>query len=491
VESAAAQRAAAQANQTALEQKVAGVCAPLLNPLSGQSYAPTNSTACGQAKAAADAAVQAGNAAVDAAQGQLDLLRRGGTPATQASLQAQVTSAQALVAATRARLEALRTTGVDAQRAQIQSQKDQALSQLTTAQESSRTAEARLRAARDGTLDAQRKAIQSQTEAARARLTADQAHLEQLVAGPQDEEVQAAQDAVDQAAQQLALVSQPVTQPEIAAQQALVEQAHQQLLKAQRPYTDSDIAQQQHVVAQAEAALRARANPYTDQDLAAARAQLDQAQVGLQQAQLALDQTEVRAPVDGGVSDRQINPGALVVPQTTILTLMPPALEVEVHVDEARLGDIKPGQTAQLHLTAYPEQVFTGSVRAVAPALDSRTRTASVQIEPLDPTHQLKPGMQAMVTVVCVKSDALVVPREAVLGSLLAGAKATVVTIENNHAERRPVRIGVVDDRVAEITSGLQEGDVVATTNAGGINNGDAVSPRLLAAREPSGASGQ
>ena len=93
VRAAQAQKAAAESNQTALEQKAAGLCAPPL------SFTPQsiNSTACGEAKAAADAAIQAGDASIDAAQGQLDLLRRGGAPASQVALQAQVASAQALV----------------------------------------------------------------------------------------------------------------------------------------------------------------------------------------------------------------------------------------------------------------------------------------------------------------------------------------------------------------------------------------------------------
>ena len=83
-----------------------GVCAPFLSGLNGNTLKDPNSTACGDAKAAADAAVQSGNAAVEAAQGQLDLLRRGGAPATLAAVQAQVASAQALVKATACELVA-------------------------------------------------------------------------------------------------------------------------------------------------------------------------------------------------------------------------------------------------------------------------------------------------------------------------------------------------------------------------------------------------
>lgn len=483
VEQAKAQRAAAEANQTALEQSVAGVCAPILNALTGGTLKSANSTACGSAKSSADEAVQAGNAAVEAAQGQLDLLRRGGSPASLAAIQAQVTSADALVRATSARLDALTNGGVQAQRAQLQAAHDQAQSQLTAAQDNLNVAVARLQAAQNGTLDAQRKASQAQVDAAREKLKSDQARLSQIVAGPQDEEVQAAVDAVTQAEQQLALASQPATAQDIEAQRALVNQTQQQLQKAQQPFTAYDIEQQQHVVAQAEAQLRARANPFSDQDTQAAQAAVDQAQAALELAQLGVRETQVVAPVDGIVFERQVSPGALVGPTSPIVTLIPPALEVAINVDEAQLGSVSKGQSVALQVPAYPDQTFTGTVSAVAPGIDQKSRTASVRIRPQDEAGVLKPGMLAQVSIItAARTDALLVPREAVIGSPAPNAQTTVVLLEGGRAQRVPVQLGLVSDRSVQIASGLSDGQVVAVGNTSGLNNGDVVVPQLRTA---------
>jgi RND family efflux transporter MFP subunit len=492
---AQAQQAGAEANQTALEQKVGGLCAPIpagqqVNENTGGGgaitgtiatfTAPANGTACGVAKSAADAAVQAGNAAVDAAQSQLDLLRRGGAPASLAATQAQVTSAQALAKATKARLDALTNGGVQAQRAQLQAGHDLAASQLTSARDNLNVAQARLQAAQNGTLDAQRKATMAQVDAAREKLKSDQAHLDQISAGPQDEDVQAAQDAVTQAEQQLALATQPATQQDIAAQRALVDQAQQQLQKATQPYTDYDVQQQQHVVAQAEAQLRARQNPYTDQDTQAAQAGVDQAQAALEMAQLGVRETQVVAPVDGIVFDRQVSPGALVGPTSPIITIIPPALEVAINVDEAQLGNVSPGQHVTLSVPAYPDQAFTGTVTAVAPAVDQKTRTASVRIQPQDDANRLKPGMLAQVSIItATQADALLVPRDAVVGTPAANSSATLVTLDGGHAQRTTVQLGLVNDRLVQVNSGLADGQVVAIGNASGLNTGDAVVPQL------------
>ena len=495
VDAARAQRAAAESNQTALEQNVAGLCAPIpagqsVNERTGLGggisgtittiTAPSNSTACGDAKAAADAAVQSGNSAVEAAQAQLDQLRRGGAPASQIAAQAQVTSAQALVKATKARLDAVSNGGVQAQRAQLQAAHDQAQSQLTASRASLDVANARLLAAQNGTLDAQRKAQAAQVEASRQKLNADQAHLDQINAGPQDEDVQAAEDAVTQAEQQLALAEQPATQQDIEAQRALVSQAQDQLRKAQQPYTDYDLQQQQHVVAAAAAQVDKAQNPFTDQDLQAAQAGVDQAQAALEMAQLGVKETQVVAPVDGIVFERQVSPGALVGPTSPIVTLIPPTLEVDINVDEAQLGNISRGQSVSLSVPAYPGENFNGTVVNVAPGVDPKTRTDAVRVQPKDDSGRLKPGMLASVSIVTASQrDALLVPREAVIGTPASNGSATLVTLDDGHAHRVPVQLGLVNDTAAQVSSGISDGQVVAVGNAGGLNNGDVVVPQL------------
>jgi RND family efflux transporter MFP subunit len=391
-----------------------------------------------------------------------------------------VTSAQALIKATRARLDAITNGGVQAQRAQLQAAHDQAQSQLTAALSSLDVANARLQAAQNGTLDAQRKAQAATVEAARQKLNADQARLDQINAGPQDEDVQAAEDAVTQAEQQLALTEQPATRQDIEAQRAVVNQAQNQLQKAQQPFTDYDLQQQQHVVAATAAQLDKVQNPYSGQDLQVAQAGVDQAQAALDLAQLGVKETQVVAPVDGIVFQRQVSPGALVGPTSPIVTLIPPKLEVDINVDEAQLGNISQGQSVALSVPAYPGETFNGTVANVAPGVDPKTRTAAVRVEPKDDSGRLKPGMLASVSIVTAsRSDALLVPRDAVIGTPAPNGSATLVTLDNGHAQRVPVQLGLVNDTTVQVSSGLSDGQVVAVGNATGLNNGDVVVPQL------------
>jgi HlyD family secretion protein len=284
------------------------------------------------------------------------------------------------------------------------------------------------------------------------------------------------------------IATQPATAQDIEAQRALVEQANQQLHKAQQPFTSFDLEQQQHIVSQAEAQLRSRQNPYTDPDLQAAQAGVDQAQAALQLALLGVRETQIVAPVDGVVFDRQVSPGALVGPTSPIVVLIPPSLEVAVNVDEAQLGRVAKGQAVALQVPAYPGESFTGSIVAVAPGVDQKTRSASVRIAPNDAAGKLRPGMLAQVSIVTgAQSNALLVPREAVLGTPIPNGLATVVTLDGGRAERKNVRLGLITDRSVEVTSGLAEGQIVAIANASGLNNGDAVAPQLRTALASSG----
>ena len=384
----------------------------------------------------------------------MDLLKRGGAPATQAQLQATADQAQAQVNSTRARLDAIKGAGVAAARAQADSQKQQAQGQLVQAQENLKVAQANLAAANKGNLDAQVKSAQSQVTAAGERLKSDQVRLDVTLRGPTDEDIQQAQASIDQ--------------------------AKQQLQKARSPYTRYDLTGQEQAVAQAQAQLDKAQSPYTDNDVAAAQAAVDQAQAQLDIAALGLKETTVSAPVDGVISERLVSPGALVNPQTPLATLVRPALELVVNVEESQLGQVAEGQSVQLQVPAFPTQTFTGTVRSISPTVDTKSRTAAVRVEPKDDGSKLRAGMFARLSIVTAeKPNALIVPREAVLIGA-PGTDPLVITIDAaGRVHRQPVQLGLQSDRAIEISNGIDAGQLVATSSLNDLAEGDIVMPQV------------
>jgi RND family efflux transporter MFP subunit len=451
LEAARNQRATAEAQQTALEQNVTGACAKqIVAP--GLTINP-NGTACGDAKAAATEAIQSADKAIQSAQAQLDQLKRGGTPAQQIQLQTAVDQAQDQVQTTKARLDALQNGGIEATRAQLVAQKQQAQGQLVQAQQNLTTAQANLNAANSGNLDSLVKSAASQVTAASERLKSDQAKLDVTMRGPRDSDIAAAQAAIDQ--------------------------AQQQLLKARQPFTALDLQQQQEAVAQAQAQLQKVQTPYTEQDVQSAQATVEAAQAQLDIAQLGLNETTVLAPVDGVVAAKIAAPGALVNPQTPLVTLVPPDLELVVNVEENKLGQVAAGQPVQLSVDAFPTQPFNAIVKTIAPTVDTKSRTAAVHIEPNDPNGMLKAGMFARLNIVTAsKQNALLVPRSAILNDASAG-NAVLMIDSDGVVHKKPVSLGIQNDKLSEILSGLDNGQLVATGSLSDIADGEVVAPQV------------
>jgi membrane fusion protein (multidrug efflux system) len=258
-------------------------------------------------------------------------------------------------------------------------------------------------------------------------------------------------------------------------------QAQAALDKARVPYTQYDIAQQQHAVAAAQAALDKAQNPYTDQDLQTAQAGVEQAQAALGLAQKGVTDTDVTAPVDGQVLTRDVSPGALVGTSSPIVELVPPGLQIGVDIDESQISHVANGQVVDLTVPAYPGQVFHGTVTAIAPAVDPRSRTVHVVVNPSDPNGELLSGMLASVNIVTAQDQsALLIPRAAITGAATPGTQTTIVSIDDNgRINRTAIQLGIVNDNVAQVAGGLAEGQLVATGNTAGLNTGEVVTPQI------------
>jgi HlyD family secretion protein len=137
---------------------------------------------------------------------------------------------------------------------------------------------------------------------------------------------------------------------------------------------------------------------------------------------------------------------------------------VKAPFDEANAGEIKVGQRVRLNIDAYRGVDFPGRVFYVAPVValnPDLSRTLDVRVDIEDGQEKFLPGMSADVTVVVEeKENVLFVPTEA-----LVREEFTYI-IENNHAVKRPVKIGIGNLNTREILNGLREGEVIVKSVA-------------------------
>src|SRR5438067_5081202 len=155
--------------------------------------------------------------------------------------------------------------------------------------------------------------------------------------------------------------------------------------------------------------------------LVSARAQVEQKDAGLKQAQVDLDHTTIRAPVQGVVVSRQVDVG-----QTVAASLQAPVLftiaqdltkmQVETSVDEADIGRIKLDDRATFTVDAFPGETFEGTVTQIRKAgqIVQNVVTYTVVVAVDNPAGKLLPGMTANVKlVVAEKPSVLKVPNAA------------------------------------------------------------------------------
>jgi membrane fusion protein, multidrug efflux system len=151
--------------------------------------------------------------------------------------------------------------------------------------------------------------------------------------------------------------------------------------------------------------------------IARSRSGLDQKEVALRQAELRLARTRVTAPFRGRVADLRVVQGQNVTvsaPLVTVVDLDP--IKVEVQVLEAELGYLREGRRAEVRFAAYPGEVFRGSVETINPVVDPETRTGRVTVLLANPSHRIKPGMYAEVSLDAeALPDRILVPRAAIL----------------------------------------------------------------------------
>jgi membrane fusion protein (multidrug efflux system) len=146
-------------------------------------------------------------------------------------------------------------------------------------------------------------------------------------------------------------------------------------------------------------------------------ADLHAKKAALQVAQVNLGYTQIVAPADGTVGERQVRAGQLVSPGTQVMTFVENIRWVAANFRETQLTNIKVGDPAEVRVDTYPGQVFKGKVLEIAPASGSQfallppdnatgnftkvVQRVSVKIALDDSTlaSKLRPGLSAVVTV--------------------------------------------------------------------------------------------
>lgn len=170
-----------------------------------------------------------------------------------------------------------------------------------------------------------------------------------------------------------------------------------------------------------------------------------------------------RSPIAGTVIRKPVVEGEYVDEGTTLFELADLSrVWVIASVPEQDIASVRAGEPAEVTLDAYPGTLFRGRVGLVEPVLDAESRTVRVRIELGNAGGNLKPNMFARVTLKGATREVLAVPASAVLFT----GRMPVVWVESAPGRfvRRMVGVGLTSGGMTELLSGVNEGEMVAST---------------------------
>ncbi len=207
----------------------------------------------------------------------------------------------------------------------------------------------------------------------------------------------------------------------------------------------------------------------------------DQAAAGLAQARAALAEIDmqlsylaIKAPVDGTVVRRMVDPGDMANPGQPLLTLeQVGTMKVTAGLSERDVDLVKGGERVTVEIPSLPIAPFTVPVARVVPAANTMSHTYDLQAYLPNTDGQLKSGMFARVLVPVGTRAAVLVPKAAIM---TRGQLTGVWTVDNDGiAHLHWIRTGrTFDDRV-EVISGLTGSETVVLTSEQPLTEGDRV----------------
>ncbi|MEH2433916.1 MAG: efflux RND transporter periplasmic adaptor subunit [Nostoc sp.] len=326
---------------------------------------------------------------------------------------------------------------------------------------------------------------------ARARLAQAQAQLTQAQAGNRPQEIAQSQSQVDAAQAKVNYTSEQVKRYQYLYQQgaekkqlfdqalsddksarANLEEAKKRFSLVQSGTRTEEIAQRQAAVNEARAALILLEDGTRSEEIVQRQAAVEAAKAQLKGVQVQLEDTIIRAPLSGIVTQKYADPGAFVTPTTSAsasasatsssIVAVARGLEILAQVPEADLGRIKPGQQVEIVADAYPDQVFKGHVRLIAPeaVVEQGVTSFQVRVALNTGTDKLRSGLNVDLTFLGDRvNNALVLPTVSIVTE--KGQTGVLVPDAKNKPQFREVTIGAQIQNQTQILDGVKEGDRV------------------------------
>lgn len=203
----------------------------------------------------------------------------------------------------------------------------------------------------------------------------------------------------------------------------------------------------------------------TGSALQQAQASVNVAQSSINSIKVQMENATITSPIDGIVTNRNINPGEIASPGTPLLTLADTAaLKLRGTVSQEIVPLIQTGEQIGVTVDIYPNKEYTGKIESIGPMAVSTGEYFPIEIS-IPNSGDIKPGLSAHTFLSLTSPGGIVVPAAAVVQN---NGQSYVYAIKDNAAVKKTVLTGLKNDTEIQILNGLEAGEKVAVTN---VNN--------------------
>ncbi len=197
-----------------------------------------------------------------------------------------------------------------------------------------------------------------------------------------------------------------------------------------------------------------------NEQLNQAQASYDAIKLQLESTRKKLEYTRITSPISGIIAVKDLVSGALITnTMVPYVILDTDTVQISIPVTEQIINKVKKNDTLEITIPAARTEPFTGVVKTVSPAPDTKTITYNILIDVSNEDNLIKPGMTAKVGMLTEqRKNALLVP----LNSVLSDSEGKYVfIIEDNIAIKRSVDVGITNNDMIEILKGIETHELI------------------------------
>jgi RND family efflux transporter MFP subunit len=149
-------------------------------------------------------------------------------------------------------------------------------------------------------------------------------------------------------------------------------------------------------------------------------------------------------------------------------------LAVETYIPERFTAAIRPGLSAEVYFDSLPGETFTAVIAELSPVIDPASRTLRTRLRFRRADPRIKSGMFATISLITAsRTNILVLPREAVINTY--GSWIVFILENDTTVRRREITLGMENETLIEVTSGLSAGEKVVYSGQNFLSDGDTV----------------